>query len=151
MHARPTPTRIHARMRSDSHMSCTPCERSAQLTALSPALCWYATASTLTGAHSSSVSTPTARRGRSDPCSPSSASLSPLSAHISLSATCRAKQPNTREPIIMTYSNSITRTISDATYWHAMGDAATEVTVTYGYPDAPDEVLHLRFAYRRDT
>ena len=51
----------------------------------------------------------------------------------------------------MTYSNSITRTISDATYWHAMGDAATEVTVTYGYPDAPDEVLHLRFAYRRDT
>lgn len=50
----------------------------------------------------------------------------------------------------MSYSDLITRAYTHPTYWHAMGNATTELTVTYSYPDAPDEVQRLRFTYSRD-
>ena len=45
-----------------------------------------------------------------------------------------------------TYASQIQRIISDMEVWCLMGTAGTEFTVTYQYPDAPDEVQHLRLA-----
>lgn len=40
----------------------------------------------------------------------------------------------------------IVREISDVEAWGQMGMAGTDFTITYRYPDAPDEVRHLRIA-----
>lgn len=45
-----------------------------------------------------------------------------------------------------TYSDQIQRIISDVEAWGHMGMAGTDFTITYQYPDAPDEVHHLRIA-----
>ena len=45
-----------------------------------------------------------------------------------------------------TYADQIQRVISDIEAWGHMGMAGTDYTITYQYPDAPDEVHHLRIA-----
>ena len=46
-----------------------------------------------------------------------------------------------------TYADQVTRTVTDLHHWGHMGMSGVEFTVTYGYPDAPDETQHLRIAY----
>lgn len=45
-----------------------------------------------------------------------------------------------------TYAERVTRTLTDFHHWGHMGMSGVEFTVTYGYPDAPDEVRYQRIA-----
>lgn len=46
----------------------------------------------------------------------------------------------------MTYAETITRDYSDFEFYAANGNRMTEVTVTYTYPDAPQESVRVRFS-----
>lgn len=55
-------------------------------------------------------------------------------------------QPVEQQATTSTYAEQIVREISDVQAWGQMGMAGTDFTITYRYPDAPDEVHHLRIA-----